>query len=611
MFFRKILLFTFLIPALLDAQSPTETIIAEAGDLIITETEFKLRYELAPQLSREVKGRELENKYEFLYTLLAEKLWALQARKIGLDTTDIMRYTFRAIEKMYVRDALYMDEIQSGVKITPAELEEARYRNKYPAVVSYIFSHQRDEIFNIYEALKSGLSFDTLMSVRPEALYGYNYQVNFGKMEKYAEDSIYSLKMGAFSSPIESEDGWYIFRLDSLKEKLIHDSKALTTENKNIEKVLSQRQIDSLYKEFFNKFFRGRKVNTNGIIFWSFADKVIDILKSRKTEKSLPDNEFVYTEAGDYYRLADAFGGDSLRMSFIEFDDVPVSLNNFLYDFIFEGFYSKSVNPDTIRAKLNSRVKTFIEHELLAREGFERGYDKKPEIQAALDIWRNYYLSGIYGQKLFDESKVTEAEVFAKYENNTTGFANIQVNIQEILSDSLEIIDKILREIDKGTDFGELARKYTQRVWTREKGGEFGFFPASMYGEIGEAALKMRPGEIYGPIKTDDGYSVIKLLEKKEELLRTDVPFEKVKTEIARKVFSEKLVNAKLGKTAEFAKEFGIKINGKALEDLKVTGLNMIVYKYFGFGGRNVAVPVTPMFFEWYEKYLELKNELP
>ncbi len=43
---------------------------------------------------------------------------------------------------------------------------------------------------------------------------------------------------------------------------------------------------------------------------------------------------------------------------------------------MYEGFYSSTTNPDTVRAKLNSRVKRFIEHELLSKEGFNRNYQQ-------------------------------------------------------------------------------------------------------------------------------------------------------------------------------------------------------------------------------------------
>ncbi|MEB2355361.1 MAG: hypothetical protein OZ915_09295, partial [Ignavibacteriales bacterium] len=51
-------------------------ILAGIGDKVITEQEFKVRYELTPQLFRENKKIVKELKFEFLYSLIAEKLFS-------------------------------------------------------------------------------------------------------------------------------------------------------------------------------------------------------------------------------------------------------------------------------------------------------------------------------------------------------------------------------------------------------------------------------------------------------------------------------------------------------------------------------------------------------
>lgn len=65
-----------------------------------------------------------------------------------------------------------------------------------------------------------------------------------------------------------------------------------------------------------------------------------------------------------------------------------------------------------------------------------------------------------------------------------------------------------------GEDFSALARKYSQEPGSDRSGGDLGFFTADqMVESFSNAVFTMKPGEIRGPVKTQFGYHVIKLLE--------------------------------------------------------------------------------------------------
>ncbi|MFH1198412.1 MAG: hypothetical protein V1720_22105 [bacterium] len=100
----KIFLFTFFL-ALSQIFAQESKILIEAGNNSIPVEEFKRRFELSPQIQA---GKDRDSvKKEFLYTLIAEKLWANQARNLLYDTTDYVKYSVKTIEKMLVRDELY------------------------------------------------------------------------------------------------------------------------------------------------------------------------------------------------------------------------------------------------------------------------------------------------------------------------------------------------------------------------------------------------------------------------------------------------------------------------------------------------------------------------
>ena len=65
-----------------------------------------------------------------------------------------------------------------------------------------------------------------------------------------------------------------------------------------------------------------------------------------------------------------------------------------------------------------------------------------------------------------------------------------------------------------GEDFTVLARRYSQEPGAERAGGDLGFFTADqMVKSFSDAVFSMKPGEIRGPVKTQYGYHVIKLLD--------------------------------------------------------------------------------------------------
>ncbi len=73
----------------------------------------------------------------------------------------------------------------------------------------------------------------------------------------------------------------------------------------------------------------------------------------------------------------------------------------------------------------------------------------------------------------------------------------------------------ITQQLQKGADFAELAKKYSDDPGSKDKGGDLGWFPRGvMVKEFEDAAFSLKPGEISDPIKTQYGFHIIQVLEK-------------------------------------------------------------------------------------------------
>jgi hypothetical protein len=151
------------------SQTNYQVPIASVGNEVITADEFKERYELTPQLNAGMHGGEESAKKEFLYSIIAERLWALEAESKGLNKSELITSTYKAIEKMYVRDALYREEILDKVNLSDPYLAEAFQRSAKILNLNYIFSNDSNEIEIIDQQLKNGINFYSILLSLPDS----------------------------------------------------------------------------------------------------------------------------------------------------------------------------------------------------------------------------------------------------------------------------------------------------------------------------------------------------------------------------------------------------------------------------------------------------------
>ena len=91
----------------------------------------------------------------------------------------------------------------------------------------------------------------------------------------------------------------------------------------------------------------------------------------------------------------------------------------------------------------------------------------------------------------------------------------MMVKASHILVSSLEEANKVISELKNGKEFGELARKYSSCP-SGKQNGDLGFFSkGQMVKEFEDVAFSLEVGAVSGPVKTQFGYHIIKVTEKK------------------------------------------------------------------------------------------------
>jgi foldase protein PrsA len=157
-------------------------------------------------------------------------------------------------------------------------------------------------------------------------------------------------------------------------------------------------------------------------------------------------------------------------------------------------------------------------------------------VQVRADI--EYYL---LAEKLIEpEIKVSEEEMKTYFDENKESFEELeQVKASHILVADEAAAKKVKEELDAGKDFAELAKQYSTDSSNAANGGDLGYFTkGEMAEEFENAAFKLTVNTISEPIKTEFGYHIIKVTDKKAG---KPANFNDHKEEIKEKLFDEKI----------------------------------------------------------------------
>jgi peptidyl-prolyl cis-trans isomerase C len=146
---------------------------------------------------------------------------------------------------------------------------------------------------------------------------------------------------------------------------------------------------------------------------------------------------------------------------------------------------------------------------------------------------------------LAQESKtaVTEAALRKIYDDATKTMSGQQeVHARHILfrvndpndqAASKAAEDKVkntIERVKKGEDFGTLAKALTEDPSGKQDGGDLGYFTRDqMVPEFSEVAFGLEKGQVSGPVKTQFGWHVLKVEDKRT---RQPPPFDQVRGEI-------------------------------------------------------------------------------
>jgi hypothetical protein len=435
-------------------------IIATVGASEITIEEFRDRYEFMPHLNYSNYNQDTVKK-EFLYSLIAEKLWALEGAQKRIDTLESVKYSLESLRRLLIKDELYKTVVEPKIQISSEEMNVGLQRVTLELYVKIISTKDSSEIFNISDQLIKGADFDSVLSTRRENnLQQTPVRIVYGSLEdENVEDLLFRMRPGSISLPFKSGDGWFIFKLLSENQ---NPGINLSSEHARnmVKKTLQDRKVQQVGGAYLDSLIGGKSIEADKKIFLKIFDAMYGVI-SKEYPTNLNDSIFYLTlSEKNILHTIHSMSSSDLNTPFIKFENGFASAKDFLYYLYYQKTELENVSKEYIKNILSAAVKQYIEDEMLVREGIKRGLANNWDVTNGLSKWKDHYLAQLMMESFYDSAKISE-DAFINYENlkinDTTSTAE-----KNVLRTQLELI-KLQNILTEKTI--EYSKKYSLQIY--------------------------------------------------------------------------------------------------------------------------------------------------
>ncbi len=536
------------------AKSATDVVLASVGTVSITLEQFRTFSEAIPDGMK--KGADkFAKERQVLESLIDKELLLLEARSLPLDENaefqdELGMYSRNRLLELYTRRV-----VTEQIDISDEEME-AHYRatNRDRALrFNGIMLESEEEALAILQQIQDGSDFMELAkgySLHRESaeqggdVGGYKLK---DKVHASIAEPIFALEVGQVTKPISlTFSGKPHYALFQVSDEM------------PVPMAASERKIR---EEIF-----GRKR----------AERYLVVLDSLKTAYS-PQvqqaqirwlNEHAQQEGMDPFTPPSEWANRPIctlregQVSLAEFLQVGRQLR-----------VSQAELADSARVDYILREVVLPAH-LFADQAKAMGLDQNEELLARNQNKRDDLLLNALRQNYVDvHVEASDEEARAFYDANPKKFTSpITSEIIEVLVQSDTLAQRLKQRMAAGEDSEAIARQHTIRHGAAHHDGllTVSVYTKAYYKDIFDAVQEAEVGQLVGPLRVPEGYSVFKVLDRHQKLASYDAESRR------RAMAYVKIDKSKRGYVAyvrSLRDKYGVKVNEDAVKDALSTAL--------------------------------------
>jgi Parvulin-like peptidyl-prolyl isomerase len=216
---------------------------------------------------------------------------------------------------------------------------------------------------------------------------------------------------------------------------------------------------------------------------------------------------------------------------------------------------------------INRLKDELIKREVLYEEARKKGIEKSEDFKKRMDEFKKITLINmLLEQEIKNMQQVTENEAKEYYEKHKDEFIKpTEVRLSQIVVKNEDDAKKVYERINKGEDFGKIAKEVSIDEKTKASEGDMGFFKKGQLNQqIENVVFNLRKGQVSMPLTNQKGISIFKVTEVKG----TPIDFESVKSQLIEQLKVKKQQDWFNSYIEDLKKKHKVEVNEKALQEM-------------------------------------------
>lgn len=215
-----------------------------------------------------------------------------------------------------------------------------------------------------------------------------------------------------------------------------------------------------------------------------------------------------------------------------------------------------------------SRLKDeLIKREILYEEARKRGLEKSEDFKKRIEEFKKITLINVLlEQEIKSIQQVTEKDAKDYYEKHREDFIRpTEVRLSQIVVKKEDEARKVYERVNKGEDFGKVARELSKDEKTKASGGDMGFFrKGQLNPQIENVAFNLKKGQVSMPLNLKGDFYIFKVTDIKG----TPAPFESIKLQLIEQLKIKRQQEWFNNYIEALKKKHKVEVNEKALQEI-------------------------------------------
>lgn len=185
-------------------------------------------------------------------------------------------------------------------------------------------------------------------------------------------------------------------------------------------------------------------------------------------------------------------------------------------------------------------IEELIKREVLRQDAVALHLDQQADNAARIDNAMRMVLSQIAAESYSESATITDADIQASYDQQVLANKQTEYKASHILVETEKQARDLIKKLEKGDKFADLAKKHSKDPGSKNSGGDLGWFnPQQMVAPFSAAVTAMANGEFsHEPVQTQFGWHVIQREDARDQ---APPPLEAVKDQLRSMLKAQRL----------------------------------------------------------------------